>query len=108
MRLLNAKLRAVNTHHDGMAASAGLSFQHFNVDDKDVEMTPASGGAPSFHAVSDSLAPAYVSGGELAAGGMYEEHAGMETDEEEDLRYSCPHTGGTLVHTHAVLLSTHG
>ncbi|KAK3264868.1 hypothetical protein CYMTET_26417 [Cymbomonas tetramitiformis] len=69
---------------------AGLEAlnKHVNVDDKDdVEMAPASGGAPSFHVlVSDSLAPASASGGELAAGGVYEEHAGMETDDEEDVR----------------------
>ncbi|KAK3248166.1 hypothetical protein CYMTET_42360 [Cymbomonas tetramitiformis] len=80
---------------DRMAASAGLSFQHFNVDDKDVETGVRFWWcAPSFHAVSDSPAPASASGGELACSWWCDaDHAGMETDEEEDLRYACPHTG---------------
>ncbi|KAK3250059.1 hypothetical protein CYMTET_40559 [Cymbomonas tetramitiformis] len=64
--------------------AGGLYFQHFKVDKEDVEVAPASGGAPSFHAMSDSNAPASASGGELAAGDGDEDHAGMETDQEED------------------------
>ncbi|KAK3284870.1 hypothetical protein CYMTET_7508 [Cymbomonas tetramitiformis] len=86
-----AELAGIVERLGGMAASAGLSLQHFDVED--VEMPPASGGAPSFHAVSDFFALAPASGGELTIGGVDETHAGMVTDEEEDLWYYCPHTG---------------
>ncbi|KAK3232787.1 hypothetical protein CYMTET_56882 [Cymbomonas tetramitiformis] len=89
-----AELASIVERLDGTAASAVLSFQHFNVDKGSVEMAPASGSAPSFHAVSDSFAPASASGGELAAGGVDEDNAGIVTDDAEDLRYSCPHPHG--------------